>query len=413
MKSLCVGLVAALTCAAAVADVLRVPGDYDSVAAAAKAARPGDTVLIGPGTYPGPVAVPDGVNLKGKGPARCVLQGAEDGVALHIDGRSNISGLTIRGAETGAFLTAGASAEFVDCHILGNKTDGIGFDKAFDTYLFMQDCLVSGNGDGVDLESTQAVFLNTRFEANGDDGLDLDGDAGALIYGCTFCDNKDDGIEIRIATRTHAIVQGCRFERNGEDGVEVIDSPVEGGIYNIVCVQNSSFDANTRFGVGFVAQDSEVATEAFSKAAVYAAANAFANAGDADVSANYAEIFMADRAYPQTVKTTIACGEKLVTQEVAIQMPVLVGIYDLRPTTDGTEVDDAEAVTVVGDRVFVGDDNTRKVYVLNRRTSCVTRAIPTKPFTNSQYEASGPEGLDVIEQDGKQVLLLSDDEGPA
>ena len=59
------------------------------------------------------------------------------------------------------------------------------------------------------------VILDTEFLANGDDGLDYDGDAGVLVSRCRFADNGDDGIEIRLARETHALILGCSFEGNG------------------------------------------------------------------------------------------------------------------------------------------------------------------------------------------------------
>lgn len=392
-------------------DVLHVPGDFGSVAQAAAAAQPGDIIELAQGTYDGAIKLGKSVTLRGGDPERCILQCGRDETVLTVSGETNLDGLTIQGGENGIMVRAGASLTLEDCRIIGNKSDGIGFENAFNTQLFLDDCFVAENGDGIDLESTQAVILNCRFVNNRDDGLDLDGDAGALVYGCTFADNRDDGIEIRLATRTHALIQKCRFERNGEDGVEIINSPKEQGIYNLLCVQNSAFDGNKRFGVGFVEHEKESATGEMSKTAVYAAGNTFIGTGAGAVSLNYASVFAGRKDYPQTVTAAIRRGEKQTKQEVTVQIPVLAGIYNLRPTTDGTMVADAEGVAVSNAFVFVADDNNRTVYVLDRRTGQVARSFSTAPFPRSDYEAPGPEGLDVIKEDDGEALLLSDDDG--
>jgi parallel beta helix pectate lyase-like protein len=240
----------------------------------------------------------------------------------------------------------------------------------------------------------------------------LDGDAGALVCGCTFAGNGDDGIEIRLQERTHAIVQDCTFERNGEDGLEIIDSPLPKGIYNLLCVQNSSFHGNERYGVGFVRQKKpEVATEEMSKTAVYTAGNSFSGNGEAAISANYTPVFEAERSYPDTVRATIVTRGATKTSEFPVKTPVLVGMYDLRPTTDGTMVRDAEGVAVMGGEVAVADDSSRKIVFLDRRTGEVVREVPTAPFPGGNHESLGPEGLSLVSREGEEVLLLADDTG--
>ncbi len=260
----------------------------------------------------------------------------------------------------------------------------------------------------MDLEGTQGIFLNSRFVKNGDDGLDLDGDSGVLIYGCVFSDNNDDGIEIRIRTRTHAIILNSTFERNGEDGLEIINSPVEDGNYNLLGVQNCAFNLNQRFGVGFVAQEVEEHTGEMSKTAVYAVGNSFSGNSQGDISPNYSPVFAAPKAYPTMVKAMLEHKGERTSQEIPVQIPLLVGIYNLRPTTDGTMCRDAEGVTVSEDRIYVADDNSHAIYALDRRTGQVIDAASTQPFLGSTLNAPGPEGLDLA---GGGALLLADDDG--
>ena len=410
MNSIIPILIAVMAVACA-ADVHHVPADFDSIGEAVEAAQPGDSIAIKPGTYHECVALKGSIALEGENPEACILDGRGEDALVTVSGSAQISGITIRGAKTGILVKAGASLELDHCRIIGNETDGVGFETAFNTDILVRDCLVAENGDGIDLESTQGAILDTRFENNRDDGLDFDGDAGVLVYDCTFADNRDDGIEIRIATRTHALIQKCRFERNGEDGIEIINSPKKEGIYNLVCVQNSRFDSNARYGVGFVVHEEEVATEAFSKTAVCAAGNTFVGTGEGAVSANYAPVFEADKDYPKNVRAVFAREGKQSVQAAPVRVPILVGVYNLRPTTDGTMASDVEGVAVSDQGVFVADDNNRMVYVLDPRTGQVVRSIPTKPFADSPYSALGPEGLDIISDGDRQALLLADDDG--
>ena len=394
------------------AAVHRVPDNFSTIGEAVQAASDGDTIEIAPGTYHEDIILNRSITLAGAGQNECILAGGDkNGTIITVDRNVRIAGLSIGGAENGIFLKAGSKLTIDDCTIRDNKEDGIGFEGSFATVLTMNRCIVTGNVDGIDLESTQGTILNSHFIANRDDGLDYDGDAGVLVYNCTFTENGDDGIEIRLARRTHAIILNCIFQRNGEDGIEIINSPVENGEYNILSIQNSSFMANKRFGVGFVPHKIEQHTGEMCKTAVYAGKNMFLQPVKGHVSPNYRSVFEAARSYPETVNVTVQKGTETESYKVPINIPVLVCVYNLRPTTDGTMFSDAEGVTVFRDRVYAADDNNKMIYALDRRTGSVVNTIPTSPFPGSDKEAPGPEGLDVVNTSGREVLLLADDDG--
>jgi len=396
-------------CVSAMGEVHKVPADFKTIQTALDSAKPGDAIAIAPGTYPEQFTLGDGLALFGSAQDACIIQGDGAGPVVTIAGAARLEGLTIRDGETGIYMQAETSLDIARCRIADNVEDGIGIDDSFNTVLRMNDCVVTGNGDGVDLESTQAVIRHCMFEKNRDDGLDLDGNAGALVYDCVFKDNPDDGIETRLATYTQAIILHCRFEGNGEDGLEFIDSPLADGLYNVVCVQNNVFRDNARHAVGFVDQKTEEADEDMAQAAVYACGNDFQSGGK--VSANYAAIFDAFPAADDELGSTRASlvqGERTWSEDISLRMPTLVGIYNLRPTPDGTFASDLEGVTVSKDAVYLADDNNYQIYQLDRLTGKVVGSIPTKPFPNFDDTASGPEGLDI---DGPDTLLLADDYG--
>lgn len=412
LKYLVAFVLSVISVASSYSDVLQVPAGFKTIQQAVQSAKSGDTVQIAPGTYSGEIIIDRPLTLEGKNRASCLLSGKDgEGTVVTINSDVRMSGLTVGGAENGIVLSPGSVLEIEDCTVMDNQSDGIGFDNSFETVLTMNRCIITGNGDGIDLESTQGVILNSIFVKNRDDGLDYDGDAGVLVSNCTFADNGDDGIEIRLSRVSQAIILNSTFQRNGEDGIEIINSPVENGHYNILSVQNSDFKGNRRYGVGFVEQKSEQHTGEMSKTAVYAAGNMFSTSGAGDVSPNYLTVFVADAVYPHTVTMTVDNGSTTEHYDVPIKLPVLVGIYNLRPTTDGTMLSDAEGVTVSGKRMFVADDDTRAVYMLDRKTGRVVKTIPTAPLPASDKEAPGPEGMDVVRINGEDRLLLADDDG--
>ena len=223
------------------------PGDYSTISQAVTAARKEDTIRVAPGTYKEKLVIERSINLIGEDSKTCILKGNGDtngDTIVTVANSVHIAGFSIRDGQTGIFVKAGASLKIEGCTIAACSEDGIGFDAAFNTTLLMRNCLITENTDGVDLESTQGMILSSKFVKNKDDGLDYDGDAGVLVYGCKFTDNGDDGIEIRISRRTHAIILDSVFEGSGEDGIEIINSPKKDGFYNLFCVQNCLFRSN-------------------------------------------------------------------------------------------------------------------------------------------------------------------------
>ena len=396
------------------AGILRIPEDFTTLKEAVRSARNGDSLYISDGEYTGGILLDKPISLIGTHPESCLISGhgdSSENIVLTVSDSAYVSGVTVRDGATGVFLKAGAALSIHKCVISDNSEDGIGFENNMDTRLFMSECIVRENTDGIDLESTQGHILNSRFEENKDDGLDFDGDSGVLVYGCSFVNNADDGIEIRIATRTHAFILDSAFEENGEDGIEIINSPIDGGIYNIICVQNCDFRDNVRYGFGCVAHGVEEYTGDFIKAAVYAAGNTFAGFGKGDVCPNYDSLFRKSATFPRETEARIECEGGSAVRTVPVRIPLLVGIYNLRPTPDGTMASDLEGVVVSDGKVFAADDNNRAIYVLNRYNGEVIRSISTNPFPDSSYSAPGPEGLDIVARPGENSLLLADDDG--
>ena len=404
-----------LETACSMASVIGVPGDASTLADAVRRAADGDAIRLSTGNYRESIVIDKNLTIEGSGYEACIIEAPEDdaeSVVVTVRGSLALSGLTVRGGSTAVMVKSGASLSLDNCRIADADEDGIGFESDFNTTLFMTGCLVTGNTDGIDLEGTQGYVLDSRFIGNRDDGLDYDGDAGVLVSGCQFRDNNDDGIEIRIATRTHAIILDSVFSGNGEDGIEIINSPVENGIYNILSVQNCRFESNRRFGVGFVAHTVEEHTGEMSKTAVYAVGNHFNGNGESGVSPNYRPVFVAPDRYPARAAYRIERPNGAVTGNVDVRIPLLVGVYNLRPTVDGFMAQDGEGITVLGDRVYVADDNAHAVHVLDRRTGIEVAGIPTTPLPGGKHEAKGPEGLDTGNDDGIR-LYLSDDDAPA
>ena len=381
-------------------------------------AKKGDQIYLRAGTYFGPFKIIDGLTLNGEDKERVILtlNTKEEPVddVLDITGKVVLRNLTVKGGRHGINVNTKSLMDGQYLIITENLIDGIAFNEDFNTGLVLKDSIISKNGqDGIDLESTQAQIVNTKFINNYDDGLDFDGNAGGLVLGCDFIDNIDDGIEIRLLKKTQAIIQDSTFSGHGEDGLEIINSRYKKNISNYIAVQNSTFKNNKRYGVGFVRQApkkiDEVHTGELAHAYVSGAENIFENNGEGGVSPNYSEVFERHKNYPKTITASFETKGKLVKQEVPVSIPKLIGYYSLKPTPDGKQFADAEGMAVSMNELFVADDDFKRVFVLNRRTGKMTRKFRTDLFEGSTKKADGPEGLDYVTDGKNEFVYLSDD----
>ena len=199
---------------------LRVPEEHATIQAAVDAAAHGDTILVAPGVYVGPVDL---------GSKRLTLisrhyQSAdeEDVARTIIDGEGGDFALRIDGPGEGE-PAQGVARPLVWGFTIRNANDGITATAPFD----LVHCRVTETTDGLDYEGGGGTVRFCRFDHNRDDAVDLDGDTAALIEYCDLVDNGDDGIEIRLHPHggpdtLDIVIRRNLIARNGEDGVQLI-----------------------------------------------------------------------------------------------------------------------------------------------------------------------------------------------
>lgn len=201
---------------------IRVPGDMPGIAEALEAVEPGGMVLVAPGVYNETLVLGEkAVTLASEYVVdgdealieRTVLEGSGDGlpegrmaqVILVEQGATpatQLVGFTIRGGDDGISCEG-------NIHILHNR--------------------FFGNVDAIDYEGGGGVCAYNHFEANEDDGIDLDGPCDGVFEHNVIVNNEDDGIEIRLHPYSgplrRAIIRGNLIQGNGEDGIQFIDYP--------------------------------------------------------------------------------------------------------------------------------------------------------------------------------------------
>ena len=141
----------------------------NSIQEAVDAAQAGDTVRIDAGNYHENLVVGKCVRLIGAGQSKTVIHGfhGSDGrrdnvIEVRRGTDLYIRGLTLRDGYEGMLVGPGSSVHIEQCSITHNEHYGIGFFRYdFNSFLYMRNCDVVANGDGVNLNSTQAVIVSS------------------------------------------------------------------------------------------------------------------------------------------------------------------------------------------------------------------------------------------------------------
>ena len=185
---------------------LRVPEDFPSPDKALAAAHAHDRIILGPGTWKGPIFVNSEVEIQGAGSADTTIECvATDGSAITIGpGAKNarVSGVSFRhqsfATGTDRFsvaLVRGGSVMFVDCRFTEASGHGLA---------------VIGGG--------QAHASRSRFTGNGWDGVAAIGKGSRIeIRDCEALDNFDNGIESWDGAAV--VLLNNRCEGNSRNGI--------------------------------------------------------------------------------------------------------------------------------------------------------------------------------------------------
>ena len=167
---------------------------FGTIQEALDAAGPGQTVLVGPGTYPGDIVLHPGESLEGYSPTYTILQGSGLGPVITVEGTfgsgltSTISQLTVTGGLVG-ISTASADLTIrnvVIHHVLGN---GVSAGVA-SRLAVINLTAVSNTGDGIRALGTTSV-RNTISGENGGIGLNVPG-AASVRYNDAWANTGGD-----------------------------------------------------------------------------------------------------------------------------------------------------------------------------------------------------------------------------
>ena len=193
----------------------------DELARALAAAKPGTTILIGPGKYRGGLSA-------GK------LAGTKE-APIFVAGADPKDPPVIEGGGSGLHLSSPAHLELRDIVFEKATGNGINFDDggssetpAHDIVLknlMIRDVGPSGNRDGLKLSGVNDFRVEgCRIERWGSGGsaIDMVGCQRGTIHGCTFKEGADqaNGVQAKGGSN-QIVVERCRFEKAGGRAINI------------------------------------------------------------------------------------------------------------------------------------------------------------------------------------------------
>jgi tetratricopeptide (TPR) repeat protein len=214
---------------------LRVPEDHATPDEALAHARDNDRILLGKGTWRGPLIVKHSIDLQGSGPEETILtSSAADGNAITIQAASvRISGITFRhdslliehGDRFSAATITGGRTEFVNCRFTDSNGHGLAViqgasaiirrclfrDNAWNgvaaigkgSTIAMEESEATGNfHNGVETwDGASASLTQNRITANSRNGIHADqSDTPITCRDNLITDNREFGITLTSAT---------------------------------------------------------------------------------------------------------------------------------------------------------------------------------------------------------------------
>ncbi len=263
---------------------LRVPGAYATIQAAMEAARPGDTVLVGPGSYPGPVTLRESVRLVGENADTCLLTGSESESAPAL--------LKIADCRAGSVEKLGLRGSG-GVGPLGAKQDGILISNSTVSILGCKVTAMSGSGIVVYDTASRPTVKNNRSTLNGQHGLVFERGASGAAEGNVIEGNEINGIVVADRgsapdlrknecrdnrghglnfQRTSAgLAENNLFERNGKSGIAVDGNDTTPLLRENRCVGNRAHGLGYARGAAGTAENNVIENNAGNGIFIYGA----------------------------------------------------------------------------------------------------------------------------------------------
>jgi parallel beta-helix repeat protein len=250
-------------------------GQYRTISEAVKAAQPGDTVLVGPGTYVENIVVDKPISIVStNGASATVVKAADTSKDVFVLSGSDIAiqGFTITAGEKGVTFAHTSDCGLTRCVVNGN---------VFGVYLsgatgnLVSNNNLNGNGFGIYLDGSSGNKLSNNSASNekgggGDaslsDGIYMFNSNANNVTRCDLSNNQNFGVSLfnskNNAFSNNTLSSNAQFGvrlRDGADNNQFSFNTFKGNAENGVLIGDSQ--ANTFYFNNFLAEKSDFYTQ--------------------------------------------------------------------------------------------------------------------------------------------------------
>ena len=275
-------------------------GDYKTIASAILGAKPGDTIVLRPGTYKESLRINNDVRIVGEGGrSKVIVEGAPGANVFEFTaGSATLTGMTIRivgtgpaGTATGAISVRGGTPVIEDCDLTSSAGAAVFIRGAganptirnstmldsrdFGVFVYEQGqgtierCVISGNTNpGVGIRTGGNAYGGVGIRTGGNPtvrdceirdgqgaGVAVDEQGLGTIERCVISGNAYSGVQIR--TGGNPTVRDCRI-RDGQGAGVAVDEQGQGTIERCVISGNANAGAQISKGGNPAVRDCEI-----------------------------------------------------------------------------------------------------------------------------------------------------------
>lgn len=251
---------------AAYTRTLEVPGDYSTLPEAVDAARDRDRIVVGEGTWAGPLVMDKAIQIEGAGQDKTIIEVEASVSTAATFGRNasgaRVSGITFRhrGFDSGpnrfsVLLVRGSEVTMNDCRIADSAGHGLAVMEA--GIVGATRCVFENNGwDGVAVRGagSRIEFTECQSNSNFGHGYDIWDGGSAAIHNSSARENAVNGI--LVDTVANDIVLGENDLRSNREYGIVLASAASGRVHGNVCRENLVGGMAVQFSAGRLTYDS-------------------------------------------------------------------------------------------------------------------------------------------------------------
>ncbi|NBT26282.1 MAG: hypothetical protein EBT09_06960 [Actinobacteria bacterium] len=205
-------------------------GDYKTIASAILGAKPGEIIVLRPGTYKETLVINNDVRITGEGGrSKVIVEGAPGAHVFEFTaGSATLTGMTIRivgtgpaDPEWGAVFVTGGTPVIEDCDLTSSAGGAVGINGATANPTIRNCIIWNSQGPGVAvLDQGQGTIERCVISGNAWSGVRIETGGNPTVRDCQIRDGKEAGV--LVGDHGQGTIEKCVISGNANAGVAIM-----------------------------------------------------------------------------------------------------------------------------------------------------------------------------------------------